>query len=755
MRQPTRSQQAGLVLLAIAAGLGIAELAVRGADGGAFPHVNFYVPDADLGVRLEPGATMKLQLGTNPITAIRVNEHGYRGEDWPSPSGDEILTVGDSQVFGLGVEEDETFSARLAGLTGQTVLNGGVPTYGPEEYVAVVAEVLAARPVTTVVFTVNMANDLFEVDRPNRERHGVWDGWATRTEAMPESQIGFPGRTWLFRHSHAVFAMRRLLWSGGPDLAAEGAPSEGTWIDLVATAEDVDAARAHAEEQAAENAADQVARVRVLEGEARDAAEAADQALVDAVVEADGDQFRANLAWEAARGNPGDIVGERGVEESRSVALTAGLIRKAAQHRKQVLVGLEGRSGEAAAAARAAVEQEQATGDALQQFQQSLPVETTLPSVLSPTLTALAELCRAHDAALTVLVLPLDIQVDPREWEKYGVPDPPDMSATNGLADDVVASAEALGLRAINGTAALAAAEPGAFLVGDLHMTARGHAAIAKALAARLAEPAPMATPRSGLPEGRTRMPAAAQWWQTTEATVKGSSRARCETVQIDEWLRITCVKKAGLVPAGVEVTDGGSLDTITLSTTDATTLLTPLTPGQDVAATFWWASHHQYLSVTWPTGAEGAPSMRLSERQTGGRAPAPTAAEARLCACHQEVYGERLCENHVPHEGEVSIGQLLFDTRRDDHFYAFVNSGSCTAQCTQALGVTDARCMDVGPDDCAGLLRCAMGEDDAPCPDGQARVGGTQRCLALCDVDRPCVTGTCERWQGAGVCVP
>ena len=46
-------------LLGVVLGLGILEGAFWLRDDGAFPHVNFYVPDADLGVRLEPDASLK------------------------------------------------------------------------------------------------------------------------------------------------------------------------------------------------------------------------------------------------------------------------------------------------------------------------------------------------------------------------------------------------------------------------------------------------------------------------------------------------------------------------------------------------------------------------------------------------------------------------------------------------------------------------------------------------------------------------
>ena len=83
----------------------------------------------------------------------------------------------------------------------------------------------------------------------------------------------------------------------------------------------------------------------------------------------------------------------------------------------------------------------------------------------------------------------IDVQVDRREWEKYGVHDGPDMSDSLVLIDDLVADAQDLGLRALDATAALRGAEPGAFLDHDIHMTAKGHAAVATALAATLTAP--------------------------------------------------------------------------------------------------------------------------------------------------------------------------------------------------------------------------------------------------------------------------
>src|SRR5688500_7714728 len=183
-------------VLQVAAGLVLGLLLVEAAfwlrDDGAFPHLNVYREDPELGVRLRPHATQRFKLGINPTSDVRINALGLRGGELSAPAANEILVVGDSQVFGLGVEERETFAARLAQLTKRPVVNAGIPTYGPLEYNALAGELLAQRKPKLVIYTVNMLNDLFEHSRPNKDRHRVWDGWAVRSETAPADVAAFP-----------------------------------------------------------------------------------------------------------------------------------------------------------------------------------------------------------------------------------------------------------------------------------------------------------------------------------------------------------------------------------------------------------------------------------------------------------------------------------------------------------------------------------------------------------------------------------
>lgn len=203
-------------------------------DGGAFPDVNCYVSDPVVGLRLRPNATERIAYARNPATSFRTNDLGFRGADWPSDPGG-ILLLGDSQVFGLGVEENETAAARIAQQLGSAVLNAGTPTWGPPEYLAAARDLIPKHKPKTVVVVLSIANDLFEAERPNLERHALLDGWAVRRETPPGSITQFPGRSWRMNDSHAMFALRQ--WLAPTDEASEddSAP-EATARDLVALA---------------------------------------------------------------------------------------------------------------------------------------------------------------------------------------------------------------------------------------------------------------------------------------------------------------------------------------------------------------------------------------------------------------------------------------------------------------------------------------------------------------------------------------
>lgn len=725
----TLAWRAAQIAGGVALGLTLAELGFRWHDDGAFPHLNLYVADAKLGVRLLPGGEERIAFADNPVTEVRINTDGYRGDDWGPPQDQEIVVLGDSQVFGLGVEAEETASAELARATGRPVRNGGVPTYGPTEYLAVLDELLAARRPKTAVIVVNFSNDLFEIDAPNTGRHAVWDGWAVRLETAPADVTDFPGRHWLYNQSHLFFGMRKAWWTAPEDWGL-GVASEGTWTRVIGAAE----SRPEANDPAGEDAA-----VAAKVAEAAQGRDKAEDALVELYFRAFPELQRADegmaLAAVKRRAQPGDIVSEYfGSEGAREVPVTAQLLREGAK----VRADLETRLGEwakahptdkRAAAIEDALASRRTTDATLDTLAARVAAELGGRSPLEDFVKGARDRCDAAGAELVIAALPLDVQVSDTEWAKYGA-EPKDMSATRALLTDLVAGAERLGVRAVDLTDALAAAEPGAFLDRDLHMSPKGQAAAGQAIAARLAQPAPMARPGPGLPDGRSRVPTLAELELAPEITVKGSTKAHCSTRQLREWLYVVCTTRHGEVkvdeeelaalgyggvwyegepsePSGVVVRVGEEALTGFQSNPygrSSAALLAPLTPGRTVEADFWWNDRAERLTVAW----EGdTPKMAFAALADAGPPTKPAVCELR--AARNQLY-----------VGDVSRG--CSDTYAD---------------CAQVR--------DCGAGTRAHLPRCA---------DGQVNAGSAGHCRALCDTAHPCASGQCVDWMGGRVCL-
>jgi hypothetical protein len=94
------------------------------------------IPDVHLGFRYPPHARNTISRPDLQFT-YTTNGQGFRGQaEWPSTA--EIVVVGDSWVFGYGVNDDETWISRLAArLSKSTVVNLGLIGAGPAQYLRV------------------------------------------------------------------------------------------------------------------------------------------------------------------------------------------------------------------------------------------------------------------------------------------------------------------------------------------------------------------------------------------------------------------------------------------------------------------------------------------------------------------------------------------------------------------------------------------------------------------------------------------
>lgn len=715
------------ITLGIVLGLAVAELVFWMRDDGAFPHLNLYRADQELGVRLRPGTSERIRFGGNPLSEAHVNASGYRGADWPAAPDNAIAVVGDSQVFGLGVNDTETFSAQLAQKTGRVVLNAGVPTYGPGEMLAVTRELVAAQKPRVVVFTINMANDLFEA-KPNRERHAVWDGWAVRIESAPASVVPFPFRDLIMRRSHLVYAARRWLHTT-TDAPLGTLPSEGLWDELERATQQPLAAKTRDDiiRQADQNRYEPVYQSQELEG-----------FLVEWATKQGEKRADIERALIAARGNPGDIVsravpmeaegpgqfrafalfhaGERLYQENgEEEVVTTETIQKALTYRKT----LEQRV-QASPNAKALAQVREEVAKAMTEIGALRRQSLATPRPASPLRSAIADLaaaCAPPQCSPVVVVLPLDLQVAPAEWTKYGL-ERHDLSKVGKITETILADARSFGMRTVDALEPLTAAEPGAFLDGDLHMTPKGHSAVADAIAKVLAEPAPLVSTSGALPEGRSRVPTHFDFRAGAEATVRGSTKANCRTVLVDEWLRVQCfgddVRKITMVT--------GTRDVFVNQHKGGMTLVVPLVPGEPaIAADFAWANRVQRLTAS--RDANGVLSAAFEPPSAKATPPLSADAAAKI-----------LCDCYLEREDGKDCGPAY---------------GSAQPYCFD--GFTKATW-----ESCRKLMDCAQGFTGAApqCPPGSAVAGGTQQCFPICNVETPCATGTCVAWPDTHVCM-
>jgi hypothetical protein len=718
-KRPRRLLQ---ILLGLGVGAALAEGAFWVRDHGAFPHLNVYAADPKLGVRLRPGATENVALGGSPVTHVRINASGLRGADLPPPGDREVVVIGDSQVFGLGVEEGETSSAELAQKLGRTVINAGVPTYGPPEYNALLEEILATRKPEVVVYVVNFSNDFFEAVRPNAERHAVWDGWAVRKETAPPSITSFPGRELLFSRSHAVYAFRRV-WHRAVDVDDRGGlPSEGTARDLLGRAAHLEPEREGARAETARRVALREVELRFAEQRSEAAAITLEAMVSRALVVTERTTFTLagdggpGITYRSVRANPGDIVAAQWGEEGRDTVATAKLIREGALLRARFEDEIRKRAAQDAAKYGPILQviEERDRSAAELGARRAAPIDIARAEApLLQQLTRAKAICDERGARLVVVGLPLDVMVFPSAWAKYGT-ETVDLAPASVLMTDLLESARAMGVTALDATPALRAAGEDAFLPREFHLTPKGNKALAGAIEKAIAARPPLPRP-GGLPAGRSPFPRAEEW-PRGEIAVAGSTAARCETKRIREYFSIRCAPKGPSKPLGATLVKGGEGDVVVGLRDGSLTLIAPVLPGEEFAADLVWSDRSQRLVIRWPKGDIVFDAFFEPKRPPDP--PPKIEAAPEVCACFQRATGEPSCAGF--------------------------------------LGDESAACAATYKGDCKQMLACAFGDPRAlpACGEGESNALALGRCRALCSEEVPCASGVCLRYRGGGVCV-
>jgi hypothetical protein len=106
------------------------------------------VPDPALGYRLRPGHWPAR--GREYDTELEIDSAGLR-DDERSLTGPDLIVLGDSYAMGWGVAQDESFAQQLEQLTGLTVLDAGIPSYGTARELLLLDQLDRSRLRTVIV----------------------------------------------------------------------------------------------------------------------------------------------------------------------------------------------------------------------------------------------------------------------------------------------------------------------------------------------------------------------------------------------------------------------------------------------------------------------------------------------------------------------------------------------------------------------------------------------------------------------------
>src|SRR5262249_49268890 len=118
-----------------------------------------FVFDEQLGYGLSPGFHIRGEENRlHPGVDLRINRVGMRGAELDGK--DVVLVVGDSIVFGFGVQENDTVASQLKRNLGESfeVLNAGVPGYNAWQVRLWTTRLMGKVSVKKVVLVMN-AND--------------------------------------------------------------------------------------------------------------------------------------------------------------------------------------------------------------------------------------------------------------------------------------------------------------------------------------------------------------------------------------------------------------------------------------------------------------------------------------------------------------------------------------------------------------------------------------------------------------------
>lgn len=179
-----------------------------------FQQAGMYVAASDGAPMLQPGYVGTLAIGADRETAVQINGLGMRGAELAAkpPGAQRLLMLGDSMVFGYGVEHEDALPASLERELRQhgvaiQVGNGGVPGYGSRHYVQHMQRLDTKFAPDAFVICGCMGNDAIDDASPYRTVYAglmLSGGFAHGVRISSRMRLAFRSRAALWLESWLV-----------------------------------------------------------------------------------------------------------------------------------------------------------------------------------------------------------------------------------------------------------------------------------------------------------------------------------------------------------------------------------------------------------------------------------------------------------------------------------------------------------------------------------------------------------------------
>jgi len=211
-----------VLILALSSTLtaGLAEGLIRMVDGNALPMIRLFKADQKGHIQLAPNGEARIASPRGLPWVIHTDDRGHRVA--PQPLTDKAwIVVGDSQVMGNGVADDEPFPSLLS-LDGEPAHNLGVPGYGVGDALWAATQHLDQHGAGGVIVVVNQMNDWEETEAPVGERYQVRGGWLIDAEDAASARGSFLASP--LARTHIGFLLGHLIlrdWNPEPDPTPE------------------------------------------------------------------------------------------------------------------------------------------------------------------------------------------------------------------------------------------------------------------------------------------------------------------------------------------------------------------------------------------------------------------------------------------------------------------------------------------------------------------------------------------------------